>query len=77
MEVELENIEIPPQKQDILIILINPTILNLTKTNLNLFIKNNDQVVNFRNFIIGQIDNIILNKNDNFKLRNPLDKEMV
>ncbi|CAD8156245.1 unnamed protein product [Paramecium pentaurelia] len=76
IEIELENIEIPPFKKDIMITLINPKILKLIQTDYILLINNNNQEVNFRNFILGEIDNIILKSNDEFQLRYPLEKEM-
>ncbi|CAD8163857.1 unnamed protein product [Paramecium octaurelia] len=77
VELDSENIETAQFKKDITISLINPRFLKLRTVNYTLSIKNDNQVVNFRNFILGQIDDIILPSTKNFILRYPLEKEVL
>ncbi|CAD8073780.1 unnamed protein product [Paramecium primaurelia] len=76
-QVELEDSEIPPMNQSIMIKLINPSILKLIQSNQNLYIKYENQELNFRHYILGKIDNIYLKVNNNFKLKYPFENQFI
>ncbi|CAK82383.1 unnamed protein product (macronuclear) [Paramecium tetraurelia] len=77
LQAELEDSEIPPVKQDIAITMLNPSIMKLINKSSHIFIEDTNQEINFRNNVLGRIDNIFLNNNENFKLRNPLEVEIL
>ncbi|CAD8077709.1 unnamed protein product [Paramecium sonneborni] len=77
LEIEMENIGIPPVKHDFNITFINPSILQIINNNSKLLIQQQNQQINFRNFFLGKIDNIILKSNNDFELKYPLEQKMV